>query len=269
MDRIFDYGGHLVVTLVPVAVVFVALAMAVKRQAVWAAWQRCRHEFATNLGLVLLNAVVLAPVLLLPANTFHAQLKAIPGLAAMWNHIAWPLTLLAALLINELAVYWRHRAEHSGFLWRFHATHHADEAIHWLSVMRKHPVSRAFGLLFDATLLLLLGLPVWAIGASSLIRSWWGYFVHADVPWTLGPVGAVMISPAAHRLHHARDIALSGSNFGGLFTIWDRLFGTYVAPDAYINCETGIDEGTRSFLGELWRPFEDTRIFARYRRRAV
>lgn len=269
MNQMFEYGAALAYSLAPVAVVFVAFAIAVKREAVWAAFRRCKDEFVTNLGLVLVNAIVLAPVLVLPARAFHAQLDAIPGVAAIWQHAPWGITLLAALLINELAVYWRHRSEHSGLMWRFHATHHADEAMHWLSVMRKHPVSRAFGLVFDASLLLLLGLPVWAIGASAVIRSWWGYFIHADVPWTLGPLGVVMISPAAHRLHHARDIALSGSNFGGLFTIWDRLFGTYVAPDAYLNCETGIDEGTRSFLGELCRPFEDIQIFSGLRRKTA
>jgi sterol desaturase/sphingolipid hydroxylase (fatty acid hydroxylase superfamily) len=103
---------------------------------------------------------------------------------------------------------------------------------------------------------LLLGLPYGAIAVAFLVRAWWGYFIHADVPWTLGPLGKVLISPAAHRLHHIRDEALMGANYGNTVTLWDKLFGTYVDPAPYLGCETGIAEGTRDFWGELVRPFE-------------
>ena len=81
-------------------------------------------------------------------------------------------------------------------------------------------------------------------------------FIHADLPWTLGPVGKVLISPAAHRLHHIDDDKLMGQNFGGLFTLWDRLFGTFDDARGHLNCRTGIAGGTRPLLGELARPFE-------------
>ncbi len=47
-----------------------------------------------------------------------------------------------------------------------------------------------------------------------------------------------------------------GANYGNTVTLWDKLFGTYTDPAPYVNCETGIAEGTRDFLGELARPFE-------------
>ena len=108
----------------------------------------------------------------------------------------------------------------------------------------------------DVWLLFLLGFPQWAVAGAIFLRSWWGFFIHADVPWTLGALGKVLISPAAHRLHHIRDEALMGANFGNTVTLWDRLFGTYVDPAGHLDCETGIAEGTRGLLGELGRPFE-------------
>jgi sterol desaturase/sphingolipid hydroxylase (fatty acid hydroxylase superfamily) len=72
----------------------------------------------------------------------------------------------------------------------------------------------------------------------------------------LGISGKVFISPAAHRLHHIRDEELMGSNYGNMLTLWDKVFGTYVDPAPFVNCETGIAEGTRDALGELARPFE-------------
>jgi sterol desaturase/sphingolipid hydroxylase (fatty acid hydroxylase superfamily) len=166
------------------------------------------------------------------------------------------LALLAAVAIIDFAAYWRHRFEHSRALWRIHATHHADEAMNWFSLRRKHPLGELLSMAVDVLPALLLGLPVWAIIGALMVRSWWGYFIHADVPWTLGPVGKVLISPAAHRLHHIRDENLMGANYGNTITLWDHLFGTYTDPAPYVNCETGIAEGTRDFAGELLRPFE-------------
>ena len=108
----------------------------------------------------------------------------------------------------------------------------------------------------DVIPLILLGFPAWAVVASAVIRTWWGYFIHADLPWTLGSVGKVLISPAAHRLHHIDDARLMGQNFGGFFTVWDRLFGTFDDASDHIGCRTGIAAGSRALLGELARPFE-------------
>ena len=81
------------------------------------------------------------------------------------------------------------------------------------------------------------------------------------MPWTLGPLGEILVSPAAHRLHHIRDETLMGSNYGNMLTLWDRLFGTWLDPAPHLGCATGIAEGTRGVWGELARPWE-----ARYRR---
>jgi sterol desaturase/sphingolipid hydroxylase (fatty acid hydroxylase superfamily) len=163
---------------------------------------------------------------------------------------------VAAFLLSELTVYWRHRFEHHPTLWRFHATHHADEHLHWLSVLRKHPVSSLLSRTVDVLPLLLLGLPPVSVFIAHIVRSAWGYFIHCDVPWTLGHAGRWLMSPAAHRLHHIRDEALMGTNYGNTVTLWDRVFGTYCDPAPFVNCATGIEEGTRDFLGELSRPWE-------------
>jgi sterol desaturase/sphingolipid hydroxylase (fatty acid hydroxylase superfamily) len=126
----------------------------------------------------------------------------------------------------------------------------------WLALLRKHPLAYLLALFVDTVPLLLLGLPVWAIAACALVRSSWGYFIHADVPWTLGPLGKWFIAPAAHRLHHIDDLELCGSNYGGVLTLWDRLFGTWIDPAPYVGCRTGVDGGSRGFLGEVARPFE-------------
>jgi sterol desaturase/sphingolipid hydroxylase (fatty acid hydroxylase superfamily) len=256
METLSPQARDVVLALLPAAAVFALVSLAMKRGRVFAALRTASRESATNLALVVINGVILAGTFAFVAQSFQAQLKLFPGLAALWLRLPEIVLLLLALLIDEFIVYWRHRAEHLPMLWPIHATHHSDEAITWLTLQRKHPLSHLFGQLIDAIPLILLGFPVWAIVASALIRTWWGYFIHADLPWTLGPLGKVLISPAAHRLHHIDDARLMGQNFGGFFAIWDRLFGTFDDASDYLSCRTGIAGGSRPVAGELARPFE-------------
>ena len=256
MDIFAPHLRAAVVLLLLTGLVFGLLALATKRSRLGAAITRTRGEFVTNLGLSGINLVILAPLFVLPEGVLRAAVGAPARLVDLWNGAPEWLTFVAAILIFDFVVYWRHRLEHTPLLWPIHATHHADTAYHWLTTMRKHPLSKLLSSCVDIVLLLLLGLPEWAIGLATLVRTWWAFFVHADVPWTLGIVGHVLISPAAHRLHHIRDEALMGSNFGNTVTLWDKVFGTYVDPAHHLDCETGIAEGTRGLAGELLRPFE-------------
>jgi sterol desaturase/sphingolipid hydroxylase (fatty acid hydroxylase superfamily) len=256
IDSILEALRTEVANVAPLAVLFGALAYVTKRDALVAAIQRARPEIATNLVLLLVNALVVVPLIAVPILTGHSLLPRAGVLVGFWEGMPAAVSIIAAIALMEFAAYWRHRLEHVPMLWPVHATHHADEAMNWLSVRRKHPLGEALALLIDNLLVILLGLPFWAIGVGLLLRSWWGYFIHADVPWTLGIFGKVFISPAAHRLHHIRDEELMGSNYGNMLTLWDKVFGTYVDPAPYVNCETGIAEGTRDALGELARPFE-------------
>ncbi|MEZ5682147.1 MAG: sterol desaturase family protein [Erythrobacter sp.] len=241
-------------------VVFALLALATKRGRIVAAVKTTRKEFGTNFGLALVNSVLLAPFFEPPSGALHASIGTSPALTGIWDGMNEVLVLLVAAILIDLAAYWRHRLEHLPGVWRFHATHHADTAIHWMTVHRKHPVGKLLSVLIDLLPVVALGFPLWSIAAAQLVRTFWGYLAHADVPWTFGAFGKLMISPAAHRLHHIRDEELMGSNYANTFAFIDVVFGTYVDPTPHVDCETGIAEGTRGFWGELARPWE-----ARYR----
>ncbi len=262
IDTVLDSLRREFFELLPLAVLFGALAFATKRRAVVESIRHARPEITTNLALLLVNMAIVTPLLAVPLVTGQSLVPRPDALVAVWVGIPAVVSVIAAILLIDFAAYWRHRLEHVRALWPIHATHHADEAMNWLSVRRKHPFGEALSLMSDWLLAFLLGLPFWAMAVAFLLRGWWGYFIHADVPWTLGPLGKVLMSPAAHRLHHIRDEQLMGTNYGNTVTLWDKLFGTYLDPVPYLNCDTGIAEGTRDALGELARPFE-----ARYRRK--
>ena len=262
IDTVLEALSSEFANLTTLAVVFGTLAYVTKRRKVLTDFSRARPEIVTNLVLLLINAAIVVPLVAVPIMTGRDLLPRPESFIAFWEGLHAAVPVLAAILLIDFSSYWRHRLEHTRALWPIHATHHADEAMNWLSVRRKHPLGEALGMIIDSLPVIMLGLPYWAIAVAYLLRGWWAYFVHADVPWTLGPLGKVLISPAAHRLHHIRDEALMGTNFGNTVTLWDWVFGTYMDPAPYVNCETGIAEGTRDAWGELKRPFE-----ARYWRR--
>lgn len=260
MDMLVSAYGKtawdLLLSLAPLAVLFGALALVLNRGRITAILRRTRRETVTNLALVALNYVVLATALAGASAWWDNSAAASSVLTEFWAGANPAVTFAVTLLAGEFIVYWRHRFEHLPLLWPMHAVHHSDEAMTWFALLRKHPLGYVLSLFVDAAPLLLLGLPVWAILACSLLRAWWGYFIHADLPWTLGPLGRWIFSPVGHRLHHIDDIELCGSNYGGIITLWDRLFGTWIDPAPYVGCRTGIEGGSRGFLGEVARPFE-------------
>lgn len=251
-----DTAFGLLQTLAMLAAFFGVLALAVKRRAIVAALRRSRSETETNLALVAINYVLLATFFSGAAAWWQKSMAASDTLADFWGGLNPVWVLVVTMLAGEFVIYWRHRIEHHPLLWPVHAVHHSDEAMTWLALLRKHPLAYLLALFVDIAPLLLLGLPVWAIAACAFARNLWGYAIHADLPWTLGPLGKWIISPAAHRLHHIDDLALCGSNYGGVLTLWDRVFGTWIDPAPYLNCRTGVDGGSRGFLGEVARPFE-------------
>lgn len=242
--------------VVPFALFFCALALLTKRRAaVVADARRALGEWRTNLLIFLFDTLVVLPYVALPSVWIGAQLGAPAVLTGFWAQIPWALTGIAAVVVGDYIGYWRHRLEHHPLLWRFHATHHSDREMNWFSLNRMHPVNRLTTVTIDLTLLGLAGFPLWAVALNGLVRTSWGYFIHADVRWTLGPAGKLLISPSAHRWHHARDEATAGKNFATVFTLWDRMHGTWQPSPEPFRDSTGVEGHSGGFLFEILQPF--------------
>ena len=155
------------------------------------------------------------------------------GAAALIGHASWielrstehwpgwllvPLTVVAMDGANWLAHYADHRLD---ALWRFHALHHSQEELSVLTSFRAHPLMHTTGFLL-ATVPAVALMPTRPI-APVLITIYIciGTLQHANLRWTFGPAGRVIVSPAYHRLHHAPDT--QAVNLGVVLTIWDVL----------------------------------------------
>jgi sterol desaturase/sphingolipid hydroxylase (fatty acid hydroxylase superfamily) len=176
-----------------------------------------------------------------------------------------PLTVVAMDGANWLAHYADHRL---GFLWRFHALHHSQEELSVLTSFRAHPLMHTTGFILAAVPVVAL-MPTRAIAPVVItIYVCIGTLQHANLRWTFGPAGRVLVSPAYHRLHHARDI--QQVNLGVVLTIWDVLAGRARFPArSEASGRTGLDgrpvpveqdEAARPALllmaGQLIEPFQ-------------
>ncbi len=151
------------------------------------------------------------------------------SLMASWSlWLVVPLTLVAMDGANWLAHWADHRIK---ALWRFHAVHHSQEELSVLSSFRAHPLVHTSGFLLSTIpVLVLMGDRAVAPGLITLYVCL-GTFPHANVRWSFGPLGKLVVSPAYHRVHHAVG-ASDGANLGIVLTIWDVLTSRAVFPTA-------------------------------------
>jgi sterol desaturase/sphingolipid hydroxylase (fatty acid hydroxylase superfamily) len=155
-------------------------------------------------------------------------------IAEFYDHGHGPLSrlpywmqLVGYLVATDFALYWIHRSFHRGFLWKYHAVHHASEDLEWISAARFHPVNLALGTALVDVVALFAGISPHIFVVVAPFNIVTSCMVHANLSWTFGPLRYVFSSPVFHRWHHAR--AVCDKNYASTFSLWDVMFGTYHA----------------------------------------
>lgn len=139
--------------------------------------------------------------------------------------------IIIALFIVDFIIYWIHRAQHRfDLLWRTHAWHHSIEQMYWFAGFRTsflHSFIYNIPQVVIPVTLFKLSPAEAGIGYSlGLLIQFWE---HTNLKVNIGPLAWLIISPAYHRIHHSAT-SHRGMNLGTTFSIWDRMFGTYVDP---------------------------------------
>jgi sterol desaturase/sphingolipid hydroxylase (fatty acid hydroxylase superfamily) len=189
-----------------------------------------------------LHAIVVIPLMTLLSIGAAALFAKAPWIqiraAAHWpGWLLVPLTIVAMDAANWLAHYADHRL---GALWRFHALHHSQEELSVLTSFRAHPLMHTTGFVLATipVVALMPGRPIAPVLITIYVCV--GTLQHANLRWTFGPAGRVIVSPAYHRLHHAQDT--QQANLGVVLTIWDVLAGRAAFPARGAAAErTGLD----------------------------
>jgi sterol desaturase/sphingolipid hydroxylase (fatty acid hydroxylase superfamily) len=138
---------------------------------------------------------------------------------------------IALVLATDLVWYWYHRLGHEiNVLWGFHVVHHTSEEFNYTAGTRI-TVFQAFVRTACWSVLPVIGFPAAMITTMLLIHGLYPFFTHTQMIGKLGILEYFLVTPSHHRVHHASNEAYLDKNFGDMFIIWDKLFGTFAKED--------------------------------------
>ena len=137
-------------------------------------------------------------------------------------------TWVFAFVLYDFLYYWMHRLHHENkLLWGTHVVHHHGEEFNLSTAMRQTSTGFLWKWIFYLPMVI-LGVPPLifvAVGGLNLIYQYW---VHTEHIGKLGWYEKIFITPSNHRIHHAKNPEYIDANYGGVFILWDRFFGTYI-----------------------------------------
>jgi hypothetical protein len=132
----------------------------------------------------------------------------------------------SCFILYDFAYYWKHRFGHEvALFWGSHVAHHQSEDYNLSTALRQTSID-FYGFLFYLPFFF-LGFPaeiLFTVVSLNLIYQFW---VHTEHLPKLGPIEWLFVTPSNHRVHHARNKIYVDRNYGGVFILWDRIFGSF------------------------------------------
>lgn len=227
-------------------------------------WKHALPNFFFTLTTILVN-FSLAFLLLQTSDWVVAQefgiLYWIPNLPL------WAFILLGVMLLDLIGAYLAHWAEHKiKPLWMIHLVHHTDHHVDTTTANRHHPLESFIRFFFTLAGVAIIGAPIGIIMLYQSLSVVATQFGHANIrlPKTIDNlISLVFVSPDMHKVHHHYVLPYTDSNYGNIFSLWDRLFGTYRKmknEDIVYGVDTFPDEKENSSVwGLLKQPFHKYR----------
>ena len=207
---------------VPLYILLILLELAYER---WSGRHTYRlADAVTSIDTAVLRMLLEGPLRLLLVVPYawlyeHARLWTLDP--------ASPWTWLLGFVAVDFCFYWAHRSLHRyNLLWGAHQPHHSSEDFNLSTALRKGAFQTAFDWPFYLPLALLgLPLPLFLVllGAQLVYQFW----IHSQHVGRLGMLEWFMVTPSNHRVHHGQNDRYIDKNHGGVFIVWDRLFGTF------------------------------------------
>jgi len=152
----------------------------------------------------------------------HARLALLPG--ALWTGaLGW----VAAVVMYDFCDYWLHRVSHeSALFWAAHAVHHQSEHFNFSTALRQESLYSVMGAPFFLPMAV-LGVPTAQYALAGMVVLLYQFWIHTEHIGRLGWLDRVFSTPSNHRVHHAVNPGYLDRNYGAIFVIWDRLFGSF------------------------------------------
>jgi len=148
----------------------------------------------------------------------------------LWAHV-----VLGVLLLDLIGAYFIHWIEHKvKWMWKFHLVHHTDTSIDVTTGLRHHPGETIFRLTFTLLAVFIAGVPMGVIIFYQTLSVFFAQITHANIKVPKGPdklLSWIFVTPNMHKVHHHYVQPYTDTNYGNIFSIWDRIFGTFAEKD--------------------------------------
>lgn len=191
-------------------------------------WKHALINFFFTLTTILVN-FSLAFLLLLSAS--FAEKFNIGILNAFESLPLWLYILVGILLLDLVGAYFAHWIQHKiSWLWNFHFIHHSDKEVDTTTANRHHPGESFVRFVFTAIGIVIIGTPLWLVFAYQSMSVVFSQFNHANLTlprWLDSAISLIIVSPDMHKVHHHFEQPYTDNNYGNIFSIWDRIFGTF------------------------------------------
>jgi len=225
-------------------------------------WKRYKHAgvnllflFSTLILNLLLGSITILACDWVTKNDF--------GLLNWLDLPLWANIILGLFFMDFFSQYAPHYAMHKvKWMWKFHMIHHSDTKVDVTTGTRHHPGEWLFRESTTIVGVFAIGLP---IGMYFLYRSMAAIFTHFNhanirVPfWLDKPISWIFVSPNMHKVHHHYKRPYTDTNYANIFSLWDRLFGTFAYEDPRklrYGLDVLDDKTDESLLYQLKLPFD-------------
>lgn len=166
------------------------------------------------------------------------------GLFHLLETSPW-LPLIVGVVVLDCFAYFAHVLLHKSWLgWQFHRVHHSDRYVNVTTAFRQHPGETAWRMLWQVLAVILCGLTLEVVAAYLAISAVNAQLEHANirVNKTLDRwLRLIVVTPNMHKVHHSREQIETDTNYSNIFSIWDRLFGTYTPNVDFCRLRYGLD----------------------------
>ena len=175
----------------------------------------------------------------------------------------WAQAIVGLLLLDLVGAWLAHWTEHQvKWMWQFHAVHHSDQHVDTTTANRHHPGESLIRFVFTMLAVLLVGAPMWLVFMYQAFSVLLSQFNHANIELPRRADHAVnwlIVTPNMHHVHHHYVLPYSNTNYGNIFSVWDRLFNTYTVragKDLVYGLDTHPHASEHSHVGGILKaPF--------------
>lgn len=238
--------------------------------------EKLRHSAFNVAFLAVVTPVQLVTIAICIAvaqwNTAHhwGLVYFLPYANSWWIQIG-----LMFLVLDLLDYAYHHTAHRIPFLWRLHLVHHSDQAVDVSTTFREHPVETLIRVSFLTASVFICGAALPVLILRQTVESVANISQH--ITFRLPPraaywMGLLFVTPNLHHAHHHFQEPGTNCNYGDVFSIWDRIFGTFApmpSDEIVFGVDTHMGAASRSFPGLLGLPQAARAVRRRYRARSM